>query len=176
MITLDQLGKKICIIGCSNSGKSTLSYSLSKKLNIPTYHLDQLAHLPNSKWQRQSDEMLISDHNHIIQQDSWIIEGNYSVCMAPRFDVATSVNWLDPTVSSSIFRYLIRSIKNDPNRSGRLEGAQQEFSFDLIKYIFINYPKNRHRYIELLKQRPQLVQLHIKSMNALKKYYKFWNI
>lgn len=176
MITLEQLGSKICIIGCSNSGKSTLSHYLSKKINIPAYHLDQLAHLPNSKWQRQPDEVLVAEHDRIIQKDSWIIEGNYSVCMAHRFDVARSVIWLDPTVYSSIFRYLLRSIKNDPNRPGRLEGARQEFSFELIKYILINYPKNRHGYIYLLKQRPQLLLLHIKSMALLKKYYEFWNL
>src|SRR5476649_832584 len=126
MITLDQLGNRICIIGCSNSGKSTLADSLSKKLNIPAYHLDQYAHLENSKWQRQSDEILIENHNNIIKQDAWIIDGNYSVCMAPRLDLATSVIWIDPSVYSSIVRYLFRSIKNDPNRPGRLVGAKNE--------------------------------------------------
>ena len=176
MITLDQLGNKICVIGCSNSGKSTLSHYLSKKINIPAYHLDQLAHLPNSKWQRLPNEVLIAEHDRIIQQNSWIIEGNYSVCMSQRFDVATSVIWLDPTVYSALFRYLLRSIKNDPNRPGRLEGAQQEFSLALIKFILFNYPKNRLNYMDLLKQRPHLLLLHIKSMDLLKKYYKFWDL
>jgi adenylate kinase family enzyme len=48
MITLSQLGRRTCIMGSSNSGKSTLTDSLSTKLNISAYHLDQYAYL--GKW------------------------------------------------------------------------------------------------------------------------------
>src|SRR3990167_1737646 len=136
MITLDKMGKRICIIGCSNSGKSTLAEALSKKLNIPAYHLDQYAHVENSKWKRQPDETLIEKHNQIIEQDSWIIDGNYSVCMKDRLDLATSVIWLDPNVFSSVLRYLFRFLKNDPNRPGGLAGAKNEFRFWLISTYF----------------------------------------
>lgn len=176
MITLDKLGNRICIIGCSNSGKSTLADALSKKLNIHAYHLDQYAHLQNSNWQRQSDEMLIAEHSKILKMNSWIIEGNYSVCMKSRFDSATSVIWLDPNVFSSIFRYLLRSIENDKNRPGRLAGAEKDFSFWLIKWMLFNYPKNRLKYQKLLESRKDLPVLEIKSMSLLKAYYRFWGI
>jgi adenylate kinase family enzyme len=176
MIALEQLGNRICIIGCSNSGKSTLADSLSKKLNVPAYHLDQYAHLANSKWERKSDAILIENHNKIINQDFWIIDGNYSVCMVPRFDRATSVIWLDPSISSSVLRYLLRSIKNDRSRPGRLTGAQNEFSLGLIKWIVFNYPRNRSNYEKLLKSRPNLLALHIKSMKQLNRYLRLWLI
>lgn len=31
---------KICIIGCSGTGKTTLANNLAKELNLPVYHLD----------------------------------------------------------------------------------------------------------------------------------------
>lgn len=176
MVTLNQLGKRICIIGCSNSGKSTLADALSKKLNIPAYHLDQFAHIENSSWQRQSDEILIENHSNIIKNDSWIIDGNYSVCMKPRIDFATSVIWLDPNIYRCVFRYLLRSIKNDKSRPGRLAGAKNEFSFWLIKWIIFNYPKNRKKYQKILECRQDLTILQIKSMSSLRNYYKLWEI
>lgn len=176
MINLDKLGNRICIIGCSNSGKSTLADALSKKLNFPAYHLDQYAHIENTRWQRQSDEILIENHNNIIKNDSWIIDGNYSLCMKSRMDRATSVIWLDPNVYSSIYRYVLRSIKNDRNRPGRLAGAKNEFSFWLIKWIFFNYPKNRIKYQKLLESSPDLLVIRIQSMASLRNYYKFWEI
>jgi len=175
-ITLDKLGQRIYIIGCSNSGKSTLANALSAQLKIPACHLDQYAHVENSKWERNPDELLIVSHNKIIEQNAWIIDGNYGVCMGPRIDLATSVIWLDPTVLSSVWRYLFRSVRNDPNSPGRLAGAKNEFSFRLIKWILFNYPKNRIRYEKLIKNRPDLLLLHIRSMAELKKYYAFWSI
>lgn len=176
MITLNELGKRICIIGCSNSGKSTLAKALARKLKIPAYHLDQYAHIKNSKWQRQPDEVLIKKHNNIMQNHSWIIDGNYSICMEPRIDRATSVIWLDLNIYYAVFNYLLRSIKNDKNRPGRLTGAKNEFSFWLIKWIVFNYPKNRMKYEKLLKNKPGLLVIRIKSMASLKKLYAFWGI
>lgn len=176
MITLDKLGNRICVIGCSNSGKSTLADALARKLNISAYHLDQFAHIENTSWQRQSDETFVENHSNIIKNDSWIIDGNYSICMKPRIDRATSVIWLDPNVYSSVFRYLLRSIKNDRNRPGRLVGAKNEFSFWLIKWIIFNYPKNRIKYNQLLESRRDLPILQIKSMASLNNHYELWGI
>jgi adenylate kinase family enzyme len=142
MIGLEQLGKRISIIGCSNSGKSTLADALAKKLAIPVYHLDQYAHVVGSNWQRQPDDMLIEQHEAIIQQDAWIIDGNYSVCMPSRLDLSTAVIWLDLNVYGSVLRYLLRSIKNKPDRPGRLMGAKKEFSFSSSAprgYFLINH-------------------------------------
>ncbi len=176
MIDLNELGKRICIIGCSNSGKSTLADALSKKLNIPAYHLDQYAHIEHSKWQRQSDDIFIEKHKDVIKNDAWIIDGNYSICMKSRIDRATSVIWLDPNVYSAVFRYILRSIKNDKNRPGRLVGAKHEFSFWLIKWIIFNYPENRIRYKNLLKDRQDLLVIQIKSMASLNVYYEILEI
>lgn len=176
MININELGNRICIIGCSNSGKSTLANALSNKLHIPAYHLDQYAHIENSKWTRQSDAILVQKHDDIIKNDSWIIDGNYSICMQQRINRATSVIWLDPNVYSSAFRYLLRSFKNDKNRPGRLKGAKNEFSFWLVKWIIFNYPKNQEKYKKLLADKQNLPIIQIQSMSALKAYYDFWQI
>lgn len=41
--------KRICIIGGSGTGKTTLSNNLSKELNLPVYHIDGIHHLENWK-------------------------------------------------------------------------------------------------------------------------------
>lgn len=176
MIPIDKLGLRIFIIGCSNSGKSTLADSLSKKLNIAVYHVDQYAHIESSNWQRQSDDILVAKHNEIIKHESWIIDGNYSVCMKQRFENATSIIWLDPSVVSSVYRYILRSFKNDPERPGRLEGAKKEFNWWLVKWIILNYPKNRLRYSELLQEYSNKLLVHIRSIRELNRYYSYWNL
>jgi len=175
MINLEKLGKRISIIGCSCSGKSTLAKKLSDKLIIPAHYLDQLAHYPNTNWQRSSDQALIAAHNDILKQDQWIIDGNYSICMPERLAAATAVVWLDMNVLSSAVRYLTRSIQNDPQRAGRLSGAKSEFNFFLLKHILITYPKNRIKYQHLLKAYDGK-SLCITNMASLTRHLKHWNL
>lgn len=176
VLTLPQLGQKICIIGCSSSGKSTLAQALSRKLHIPAYHLDLLAHQAHSNWQRQSDAYLISEHAKILQQPTWIIEGNYSICMPERLQLASAVIWLDSNVYAAAWRYIMRSLRNDPHRPGRLMGATKEFKFWLLKYIFLSYPSNRLKYQELLINSPGILIITLHSMRELKQYYQFWQL
>lgn len=149
-MNLEGLGNRICIIGTSSSGKSTLADKLSNKLDIPVTHLDYLAHHHGTNWQRRSDGALIKAQNGIIKQEKWIIEGNYFICMPDRFKRATSIIWLDYHQLNAAYRYLRRCMQNNSNRIGKLPGSQTEFSFSLLKHIIFNYPKNRIKYDSLL--------------------------
>ncbi|WP_446469952.1 GTPase [Xenorhabdus stockiae] len=75
---LSDLGNRICIMGPSNSGKSTLANAISKKCNLKVTHLDQLFHLPNTDWQERSADEFISLHDMAIKEESWVIDGNHT--------------------------------------------------------------------------------------------------
>ena len=175
MLKLADLGSKICIIGCSCSGKSTLAAQLANKVNLPSYHLDILAHYPSTKWQRRSDEEFVAAHSKILQEPQWIIEGNYSICMQERFNQATAIIWLDLSPLTCVIRYLIRCFKNKPHRAGRLPDAKSEFSFFMLKHILFNYRKNSLKYQKLINTY-QLPIIKIKSLRELNHYYKFWQL
>lgn len=175
MKTLESLGNKICIIGCSSSGKSTLADKLSKQLNIPVHHLDLLAHYPNSKWERRSNDELITAHSEILKSDAWIIEGNYSICMPERFKEATAIIWLDANVIAAAYRYLKRCLKIGHDRVGILPGAQTEFRLWMVKHILFTYPQNRASYKQLLESY-QDKTLYVSNMKKLNQYYRTWRI
>lgn len=163
------LGNKICIIGCSSSGKSTLGTRLSNKLNIPITHLDLLAHEHDTNWHRVTDEELIKSQNNLLLTTSWIIEGNYSACMHERFEQATSVIWIDLNVFTALFFYAKRCLFSNKKRPGKLPGSRKEFSFWLVKHILVTYPKNRLKYRSLLKKFDFPI-IKITSIKALKKF------
>ena len=176
MLADEVLGDRICVIGCSSSGKSSLAKVLAKKSQMQAYHLDFIAHRANSNWIRTSDKYLLSQHRRVILNNRWVIEGNYSVCMNDRFTHATSVIWLDFNVIFCVMRYIKRSIRNDPDRAGKLQGAKKEFSFWLVKHILFVYPRRRKQYQALINQHPHLTVIHITSINELKSYYAFWGL
>jgi adenylate kinase family enzyme len=176
MIELEKLGKRICIIGPSSSGKSTLAEKLSKRLDIAVCHLDQIAHIPNSNWKPRNKDLLKIDHNNFIENNRyWIIEGNYSFLMKKRFSNATIVIWLDFKVTGALLRYFKRTINNSDVRAGNLNGATKQFSLKHIKYMIFDAPKNRVKYKSLIYE-SNVNLIYIDSFKKLKGYYKKWNL
>ncbi len=169
MLKISETGNRICIIGPSNSGKSTLAQTMSHILNIPAIHLDRLAHYPNSNWVRRPNDEFTKLHDTEILNEKWIIEGNYSIAMPQRFARADTVIWLDPSIIGCTLRYLKRCLKNKSDRAGNLDGATKEFNIDLIKYTWFIYPKNRKKYEEILQSFHGNI-IHIHSINELNRY------
>jgi len=48
-VSLEELGHRICILGHSNSAKSTLASAIAAKTSLPLIHPDQLHHQPGTK-------------------------------------------------------------------------------------------------------------------------------
>ncbi len=85
--------KKIIVIGCPGSGKSTFSRALSEKVNIPVYHLDMM------NWNEDKTtverEVFIERLQDVLKKDEWIIDGNYASTMEIRMKECDSVFFLD---------------------------------------------------------------------------------
>lgn len=160
--------QRIMVIGPSSSGKSTLAAKISASKKLPLLHLDQIAHKPNTNWERTPIDEFVKKHDKFVQQDSWIVEGNYSVCMPQRLNKAEVVIWCDPSLFGCIWRYLKRSWKNEKGRVGQLENAQSEFSWALILYTLKNYPKNRLKYQEFISAYPHLKIFHLRKFSKIK--------
>lgn len=68
---------KIAICGFSGSGKSTLAGKLGDMYDVPVVHLDSVHFLPN--WvERKKEEEIEYLTNFLDNNDSWVIDGNYT--------------------------------------------------------------------------------------------------
>ncbi len=165
-------GSRIAIIGPSNSGKSTLADIMSRTWNIPVYHLDQYAHIPNTAWVRRPNDDLAADHTRVITEDSWVIDGNYSFLMPKRFERATKIIWIDPLPLSTMTRYVWNHLtKPKGHRLGQLQGGPQKISWGLIRFTLFQYPKNRQKYLDLIWDIPKDKIMHIRSYKELDALY-----
>ena len=85
--------KKIMVIGCPGSGKSTFSKKLHQMTGIPLFHLDMLYW--NSDRTTVDKAVFRERLANTIQKDEWIIDGNYSSTMELRLQACDTVIFLD---------------------------------------------------------------------------------
>lgn len=150
-ITLDSLGPRICIMGPSNSGKSTLADAISRKTDLPVVHLDQLHHIPGSQWVPREQAEFLRLHGEAVNQERWVMEGNYTKCIEARLARATGLILLDISVPLALLRYVRRCYAATP-RIGGLRTHREPVSLEMLTYITRTAPKNRGRHRQLYDQ------------------------
>ncbi|MCQ2565237.1 MAG: adenylate kinase [Clostridia bacterium] len=85
--------KKVIVIGCPGSGKSTFSRALHDITGIPLFHLDMLYW--NSDKTNVDKEVFLRRLTEVIGKERWIIDGNYSSTMEIRMQNCDTVFFLD---------------------------------------------------------------------------------
>ena len=85
--------KKVIVIGCPGSGKSTFSKSLHRITGIPLFHLDML--FWNADKTTVEKSVFLDRLLKIFQNDEWIIDGNYASTMELRMQKCDTVIFLD---------------------------------------------------------------------------------
>ena len=85
--------KKVIVIGCPGSGKTTFSKKLAENTGITLYHLDAIWHKPDRTHISRDEFDAISEE--ILSQDSWIIDGNYSRTVETRLKRCDTVFLFD---------------------------------------------------------------------------------
>ncbi|MEW6437148.1 MAG: AAA family ATPase [Pseudomonadota bacterium] len=168
---LDDLETRICILGPSNSGKSTLAAAIARARALKLVHLDLLYHRPDTDWEMRPREEFIALHDDAIAGDSWIMEGNYSFCMPQRLARATGLILLDVSMSTSLLRYFRRTIFGRRDRVGALSGGRDSLKWDMIHHITVTQPANRTRYAALFRE-INVPKIRLSSPREIEGFYR----
>ena len=85
--------KRVIVIGCPGSGKSTVSRALHNKTGIPLYHLDMMYW--NADKTTVEKSVFLERLSAVLAKDEWIIDGNYGSTMELRMAACDTVIFLD---------------------------------------------------------------------------------
>jgi adenylate kinase family enzyme len=145
--------KKILVIGSGGSGKSTFAKQLGKILDIKVIHLDSLYW--KSGWVEPPKHEWVEVVKHLIAQDSWIIDGNYSGTLELRFEACDTVVFLDKSRLLCLWRVLKRAIVyRNKTRPDMAEGCLEKIDFEFMLWIW-NYPhRTKPKIVKKLEQKP----------------------
>ncbi|WP_100618192.1 topology modulation protein [Bacillus cereus] len=131
--------KRIMVIGISAGvGKSTFAQKLGAVLNINVYHLDGLFWKPN--WVESSFEEFSKAHQEIVNQNRWIIEGNYNNTIENRAKTADTIFYLELPLYVCLYRVIKRWLMNiGKTRPDMGEGCKEKIDWKFIKFIYTSY-------------------------------------
>ena len=85
--------RRVVVIGCPGSGKSTFARRLHALTGLPLYHLDAIYWNPDRT--TVSREEFRARLQSILRSDAWILDGHYNSTLSLRLDACDTVFFLD---------------------------------------------------------------------------------
>lgn len=132
------LGRRICIIGRSSCGKSTLADAMGRKYDLSIVHLDKLYHLPHGAFIPRPKDEFIALHEDAINGDAWVMEGGYTETMPQRFARADSIIQIEMNRFGALYRFIRRYYLNKTGKKPRIgqpDHVQEKFSWAMVWWI-----------------------------------------
>lgn len=141
--------KRILIIGCPGSGKSTLSGELHRATGIPLYHLDMMYWNPDKT--TVGKELFKERLSQVLAKERWIIDGNYQSTMEQRMAACDTVIFLDYPKELCLQGVKERAGKPRSDLPWIEEGEDDEF----LKFICNFEQESKPRILSLFEKYPE---------------------
>ena len=138
--------KKVIVIGCPGSGKSTVSRTLHNKTGIPLYHLDMMYW--NADKTTVEKSVFLERLSDVLEKDEWIIDGNYGSTMELRMAACDTVIFLDYLLDVCLDG--IRERRGKPRSD--MPWIETEEDSEFIEFIKNYNEQQKPKVLELLKK------------------------
>lgn len=154
--------KRICVLGCSGAGKTTLGVEIAARTGLPHHSLD--AHYWQPGWTPMAEDAWQRTHRRIIDADCWIIDGNYFSTFEARVAAADTIVFLD----LPRWRCLLGILKRTTLWWGRTRpdmgpDCPERLDLEFLRYVWNFGREHRPRIIAALNASPNARVVRIRS-------------
>lgn len=165
--------KRILVIGCSGSGKSTIARFLSEKYDLPAVHLD--VHFWNPGWIMTARDEWRKKIERLAAQDEWIMDGNFASSFDIRFPRADRIIIFKLPRLLCLYRAITRIFKYNKKkrRPDMADGCDEKFDLTFYKYIWTFGSKEYPTIIENIKKhRCKKKIIFLKSKKSIERFFR----
>jgi adenylate kinase family enzyme len=153
IIPLSPSDRRLCVIGTTGSGKSTMAGELSRRLCIPRLEIDSVYWLPG--WKERDRQVTRQVLEEFTRAEAWVVDGNYRWLRDIIWPKAEALVWLDYPLSVVMWHLWHRTWQRVLSRE-LLWGTNQErlveqfFSKDsLFLWALKTYGRHKKEYSRL---------------------------
>lgn len=146
--------RRVSVVGCSGSGKSTVAAQLAAALGVPYLELDAIRH--QAGWRELPDDEFVERAEVFVAADGWVVDGNYSqVRDAVVWSRADTIVWLDlprrTVMRQIIWRSLRRAATREVLWNGNRESWRGLVAWDpyksIIRWSWTSYARVNAHYL-----------------------------
>jgi len=132
--------KRVLIIGSPGSGKSTLSIQLAEKMKLPVVHLDSLYW--NAGWIPTPSDQFRAKVEEKLNEDIWIMDGNFQSTLSLRTEYADLVIFLDFPKTLCTYHILKRVwLNRGKTRPDMGADCPERIDVKFVKWVW-NFPRD----------------------------------
>ena len=143
--------KRVLIIGCGGSGKTTLATQLGEFLQLPVCHLDTLFWKPG--WIPSTSEEFEERFRPILEEETWIMDGNYGGTLELRARYADTIIYLDLPTIVCVYSALKRVWEyREGARPDMTVGNAERIDFEFLRWILTYRRSRRPKILKFLAE------------------------
>ena len=151
--------RRINVVGTSGTGKSTFAARLAERLGVPYLQMDTLYWKPD--WTPSTDEEFFPRLEAALQQEQWVLDGNFTITNELKWSYARLVIWLDFPFLLVMWRATRRALSRAVSGeevwpgSGNVETFSRLFSRESVLWWTLKtFYLNRRKYAALMQSPP----------------------
>lgn len=149
--------KRVAIIGCGGSGKTTVGRHLASAIGTQITHLDVLFY--DDEWNKLPTDKFAALQEELVAADTWVIDGNYASTLPIRLRRATHVIFLDLSATTCLWGIAQRRWRYRGGQHN--DGVYDRISWGFIKYIWGYRREMAPRVRALLAEHAGHAQVHV---------------